>query len=415
MRPKAVLGLLAVAVVAVAMVPPSPAAASWPGSNGSIFAVAQDGNQRTVARFSPSGQPSGSAGSGVTEFSNIATSADGSQLAYSKNGDIVVVDLESFEETPVVQGPGTESDPAFSFDGRYLAYVSGADGDGDVYMIELGVPQATPVNLTNNSVDDWSPAFGNDGTGHGALIAYVSLQNGPDSDIFTMTPGGTDKRDLTSNDVHDFGPNWHPSFDRLAYSSQDAEGRDQIFTMAHDGTNKAQLTSDDSYNYEPAWSPDGTKIAFTKQGTVVGSLGRIFVRSASPGGTATAVTPTGSTGYDRAEWQAIPCEQDCGPNEVTPVLFMNLRRHLVVSGGVDGVGTTTGGTCGVGTPIKIQRFVEGRFRTIASVTTDASGTFRKRVPDRTGRYRLISSRYTDEADGTTCLAARSASKTHRHT
>ena len=288
-------------------------------------------------------------------------------------------------------------------------------------MWDLTDPSMGPINLTSNEVDDWAPAFGNDGTGHGDLIAYVSLEGSTsesESDIWTMTPGGTSKTNLTNNSVPDFGPNWHPSFDMLAYSSQDAAGRDQIFTMSWDGTGKDQLTSDDNYNYEPAWSPDGTKIAFTKQGTAVGSVGRIYIRPGSPGGTETALTAVSQTGYDRAEWQAAPggCEPNCGGEPIKPTIVFSLRRHVVVSGYViGGEGAAPyGGVCGVGTPIKVQRMINGKFKTIASTTTDEDGNFSKKVPDRTGKYRVVSTAYTDAANETDCLASQAAAKTHRH-
>ena len=410
---KRIVRLLQAAALLAALVPaPTPAAASWPGGNGDIFVVAEEGTpiERRIDRFSPAGQQTGGAGSDLTQFSNIATSAHGSRLAYSKNGDIVLVELDTFEESTVVTGLANEIDPAFSYDGRYLYYVSDADNDQDIYVRDLQNPSAQPVNLTNNTVDDWAPAYANDGTDHGELIAYVTLQ-GLDTEIYTMTPTGDQKTPLTDTSKNEFGPNWHPDFDMLAYSSQDESGRDQIFTMGFDGTGKDQLTSDEFYNYEPAWSPDGTKIAFTKQGVGAAQLGRIFVRSASPGGTETPVTPEGSVNYDRAEWQAEP---GGGAEPVKPALFFSLSKHLTVKGGVDGPHDSTGGTCGVGTRITIQRRVAGRWRKVANVTTNQNGTFSRQVPDKTGSYRLRSAAFTDEANETECLASTTAAKTHSH-
>jgi len=411
-------GAAALIAAALPMAASTPAGASWPGTNGDIFAASGNGNQSTIARFRPDGDPAGSVGSNLTTFSSFSIDAEGRRLVYSKAGEIWMVDLGSMEESQITEGPASERDPTFSYDGRYLIYVGEGGGDSEIYMWDLTDPAMGPINLTDNDVDDWAPAFANDGTGHGDLIAYVSLEGGTDADIWTMTPGGTDKTNLTNNSVDDFGPNWHPSFDMLAYSSRDAANRDQIFTMSWDGTGKDQLTSDANYNYEPAWSPDGTKIAFTKQGTQVGAVPRIFVRSGSPGGTETPLTPVGETGYDRAEWQTFPggCEPDCGREPIKPTLVISLKKHVVVSGSAigDGGPGAAGGTCGVGTPIQIQRYSKGQFRTIATATTSESGTFSKKVPDRTGRYRLKSTEYTDEANGTTCLASTSPAKVHRH-
>lgn len=416
-------GAAALVAAALPFAASTPAAASWPGANGDVLAVQYDGENKSIVRL-VNGQIAGVLGGNLTEFSNFATDAGGERLVYSRAGDIVMVELETVEETMLTSGPAIETDPTFSFDGRYLIYVSDADGDQDIYMRDLTDPNSTPVNLTDNEADDWAPAWGNDGTAHGDLIAYVSLEGAtqvnPETDIWTITPGGANKTNLTDDDDNDFGPSWHPGFDILAFSSQDDAGRDQINTMSWDGTDKNQLTTDDNYNYEPAWSPDGTKIAFTKQGTAQGSPGRIYVMTAQPSNEAAApLSPASATvGFDRTDWQAAPgdgCERDCEPpGELQPVLFMNLKKHVVVGGGVEGHGDSTGGICGVGTPIQIQRYSKGRFRTIADVTTNSNGTFSRRVPDKTGRYRLKSTQYTDEANGTTCLAATGPVKVHRH-
>lgn len=350
------------------------------------------------------------------EFSNISISPDGERVAFSRDvagqGDIVIWDLTTGEEDTVVSSDASETNPAFSPDGNEIAFVSNADGDDDIYLKDLTNEMSVPTNLTNNAVADWAPAFGDSGTDHGPLIAYVNLQADMDTEIYTMTPTGADKTNLTNNAVLDFGPNWHPDFDKLAFSSQDPEGRDQVFTMNYNGSNPVPLTSGSSYNYEPAWSPDGSRIAFTRQGAAPGSKRRVFVR-ATTGGTAVPITGT-DTDYDRAEWQPRCADPACQPDPKRPKLFFTLANHLRVKGGVDGPGTTTGGVCGTGTPIKIQRYVNGAFKTIASTKTGAAGVFSKAVPDKPGRYRIGSSSYVDPPTGTQCLAATTQAKRHKH-
>ncbi|MDQ4124145.1 MAG: hypothetical protein M3134_00900 [Actinomycetota bacterium] len=413
-------GATALVAAALPISASAPAAASWPGGNGDVFAVQYAGETTSIVRLR-NGQVAGTVGGNLTEFSNFATDLSGERLVYSRAGEIVLVDLQTMDETVLTESEAIETDPVFSYDGRYVIYVGNGDGDQEIYMWDLVDPGNGPFKLTNNSVDDWAPAWGNDGTGHGDLIAYVSLQNSAgngESDIWTMTPDGSNKTDLTNNSVADFGPNWRPSFDMLAYSSRDELDRDQIHTMSWDGTGKDQLTIDDNYNYEPAWSPDGTRIAFTKQGTAAGSPGRIFVMPADPGSSATPLSPPSATvGFDRADWQATPnaCEPNCEPpDELQPVVFMSLKKHVVVSGRVEGTAGVQGGVCGVNNPMQIQRYSKGQFRPVANVTTNQDGTFSKKVPDRTGRYRVVSFEFTDEANETNCLAATSPVKVHRH-
>ena len=86
-----------------------------------------------------------------------------------------------------------------------------------------------------------------------------------------------------------------------------------------------------------------------------------------------------------------------------------------MSGYVIGEGAAPyGGTCGVGTPVNIQRKIDGKFKTIASLATNVEGKFSRKVPDRTGSYRVVSTAYTDGETGTECLPSQAAAKTHRH-
>jgi hypothetical protein len=67
-----------------------------------------------------------------------------------------------------------------------------------------------------------------------------------------------------------------------------------------------------------------------------------------------------------------------------------LRRHLVVRGVV----TAEGGfdACAAGVPVRIQRRVEGVWRTIARTLTGDVGGYRVRVADRPARYRTVAPR-----------------------
>jgi hypothetical protein len=74
---------------------------------------------------------------------------------------------------------------------------------------------------------------------------------------------------------------------------------------------------------------------------------------------------------------------DCFPH--TRSITLSLRRHLVARGMVSvGDGFTA---CAATVPVKIQRRVSGNWKTVASATTTSTGAYKKRIPDKTGRYR----------------------------
>lgn len=73
-----------------------------------------------------------------------------------------------------------------------------------------------------------------------------------------------------------------------------------------------------------------------------------------------------------------------------------LRRHLVVRGAVTAAGEFD--ACAAGVPVRIQRRVEGAWRTIARTLTGDLGGYRVRVADRSGRYRTVAPRVEMASD-----------------
>ena len=63
---------------------------------------------------------------------------DGRAIAYGMNGDIWVWRVETSTEEPLVQTPFDEGAPAFSPDGRWLAYDSNVSGRNEVYVRPFG-------------------------------------------------------------------------------------------------------------------------------------------------------------------------------------------------------------------------------------------------------------------------------------
>jgi hypothetical protein len=72
-------------------------------------------------------------------------------------------------------------------------------------------------------------------------------------------------------------------------------------------------------------------------------------------------------------------------------ISLSLRRHLVVRGTVSAGGFDA---CADDALVRIRRFVDGAWRTIATTHTNDEGLYRVRVPDRPGRYRALAPRET---------------------
>ena len=193
--------------------------------------------------------------------------------------------------------------PAWSSDGKWMAYTSYAKGRPDLYIRNITENQITTLDMQGIQITPaWVPgkfelavtlSFSGDQeiyllTGGGKIIkrltnsrgidveptwspdgkhmAFVSKRSGtPQIYIKDMTSGRV--RRLTFQGRYNTQPDWSPKGDKIVYSSMEAGGID-IFTIGVDGSNRVQLTENQGDNEAPSWSPDGSLIVFnsTREG-----------------------------------------------------------------------------------------------------------------------------------------------------
>ena len=87
-----------------------------------------------------------------------AVSSDGSEIAFVSGGDIWTVSARGGTASLLVSHPATESRPAFSPDGKKLAFISERTGDGDIYVLDLETNGLSRITFgdTGEWLDGWS-------------------------------------------------------------------------------------------------------------------------------------------------------------------------------------------------------------------------------------------------------------------
>ncbi len=167
--------------------------------------------------------------------------------------------------------------PTRSPNGRYVVYASNADGDWELYLLDLQNSDAAPMQLTNNGqAIDLDPVF----SPSGRFIAYESNVDGNwEIRVIDLTTG--EKFRVTNHPANDINPFWHPDGDRLLFQS-DRTGKWQIFsatTIA--GATALELLSDGlGDDFDPAYSHDGEQITFRSERN--GEMG-IYIMDADGG------------------------------------------------------------------------------------------------------------------------------------
>ena len=187
-----------------------------------------------------------------------------------------------------------DGSPAWSPDGKRLAFYSERDGNPEIYVMNADGSGVT--RLTRTSADEGYPAWSPDGR----TISFDSDRGGS-FDVFAMNPDGTNVRALTSDPARDVSATWSPDGAKIVFMSDRDGGFDayeaapepgaratrvtrngstwfpvfssdgktlafhvgrDVHTMPAGGGDPRRLTTDPANGMYPSWSPDGRKIAF---------------------------------------------------------------------------------------------------------------------------------------------------------
>jgi dipeptidyl aminopeptidase/acylaminoacyl peptidase len=152
--------------------------------------------------------------------------ADGSRIAFSipaaTGQEIALVNGEG-KERKSLTSIGLNSWPAYSPDGKKIAFGSSRDGDYEIYVMD-----ATGGNLkrlTRSPGMDCRPAWSPDGK----RLAFTSNRDG-NYEIYVMSAEGTDVRRITKNDERDDYATWHPDGKRLVFVGE-RSGKSDLYLI----------------------------------------------------------------------------------------------------------------------------------------------------------------------------------------
>ncbi len=144
--------------------------------------------------------------------------------------------------------------PAWSSDGRYVAYTDFTRGKADLYVRNIREQQGTVISFSGSSIAPaWMP-------GKFSLAASLSHEGNPA--LYLLTGKGKIIEKLTDHWGIDVSPTWSPDGKALAFVS-DRSGSPQIHIKNMKSGEVRRLTYEGNYNTSPQWSPRGNYIAYT--------------------------------------------------------------------------------------------------------------------------------------------------------
>lgn len=221
------------------------------GRSGSLRDVAHQISDQIYERIL------GVRGAFWTRIAYITANGLGRDIQYA----LMVADADGFNPQPVVRSREPLLSPAWSPDGRRLAYVSFERGNSSIYIQDIGSGQRELVASYRGI--NGAPSFSPDGS---KLALTLSRTGNPE--IYVMDLGSKQLTQLTNHWGIDTEPTWAPD-GRSIFFTSDRAGKPQIYEVPASGGDARRITFLGDYNARATICCEGKKLAMAQgQGNV---------------------------------------------------------------------------------------------------------------------------------------------------
>ena len=172
---------------------------------------------------------------------------------------LIVADSDGYNPRTIVKSYEPLMSPAWSHDGKQLAYVSFESKNSAIYLQNLsdGKRQLLVSGKGINS----APSFSPDGT---RIAMTLSRDGNPEIYLYYLATEQLER--ITRHGAIDTEPSWSPDGNTLIFTSDRGAGA-QIYSYKFDGKAPQRVTYNmGTYNVRGRYSPDGRKIAVVHGG-----------------------------------------------------------------------------------------------------------------------------------------------------
>ncbi|MDA0685766.1 MAG: hypothetical protein O3C22_02930 [Bacteroidetes bacterium] len=193
--------------------------------------------------------------------------------------DIYVTDVQGNIVKKLTDEPGYDAEATVSPDGQSIVFTSTRSGDLELWIMDIDGSNLRQI--TSGLGYDGGAFFSPDSK---QLVFRASRPNTPEDsahyvdllkqglveptnmEIYTVNVDGSDLKQITHLGKANWAPFFHPSQEKIIFSSNHHSDRGydfQLYMIGTDGTGLEQITGESIFNAFPMFSPDGTKLVFS--------------------------------------------------------------------------------------------------------------------------------------------------------
>lgn len=214
-------------------------------------------------------------------FQSLALSPDGKKIAFVAHGDVFAASAhDGGDATRVTNTAEAETQLVWAPDSRHLAYVSSRDGPAHIFVYDFATH--SEIKLTDGPTSDVGPAWSPDGKSIAFARGAKELRV---ADVATkqerlLATGQLERTPFLA----DRAISWSPDGRWVAFLNSDATQFQNPFVVpASGGTAKQIAFVPDAFGNSLVWSPDGTYLLFdTSQRTEEAQVARIDLVPRTP-------------------------------------------------------------------------------------------------------------------------------------
>ncbi len=190
------------------------------------------------------------------EISNYEISPDGNRALFGARGDIFTVPAKNGNTRDLTNTSGVhERNSKWSPDGKWIAYISDASGEDEIYILAQD-GKSNPIQLTNNGDTYkyqmyWSPDSKK-------LLWSDKMQRLQFVDIDTKKITLVDK--ATAWEIREYS--WSPDSKWIAYARPEEDVMTKVYLYSLDMGEKYEVTDGWYSSGDPAFSDDGKYLFF---------------------------------------------------------------------------------------------------------------------------------------------------------